>query len=47
MNAAGALVAGDLASDLEKAARLAEEAIDSGRAQEKLNNLVTLSQRLG
>jgi anthranilate phosphoribosyltransferase len=46
MNAAAALVAGDMTNDFKKAARLAEEAIDSGRAGEKLNRLVELSQKL-
>ncbi len=45
MNAAAALLAGDAARDLEKAARLAEEVIDSGRAKEKLNMLVEISQQ--
>ncbi len=47
MNAAAALVAGNLTSDLKAGARLAEEAIDSGRAREKLDRLVELSQSLG
>jgi anthranilate phosphoribosyltransferase len=47
MNAAAALVAGNITSDLKNSARLAEEAIDSGRAREKLDKLVELSQRLG
>jgi anthranilate phosphoribosyltransferase len=47
MNAAAALVAGNVTADLKKAARLAEEAIDSGRARDKLNKLAELSQRLG
>jgi len=47
MNAAAALVAGNLTSDLKEAARLAEEAIDSGRAGEKVDRLVELSQSLG
>jgi len=46
MNAAAALVAGNRASDLNEGARLAEEAIDSGRALEKLDALVRLSQSL-
>ena len=45
MNAAAALVAGNVTADLKEAARLAEEAIDSGRARDKLNQLVELSQR--
>ncbi len=47
MNAAAALVAGNQAADLKEGARLAEEAIDSGRALEKLDGLVRLSQSLG
>ena len=46
VNAAATLVAGDLAKDLEKGVRLASEAIDSGRAMEKLEGLVTLSQQI-
>lgn len=46
MNAAAALVAGNLTSDLKTGACLAEEAIDSGKAKEKLNKLIELSQRL-
>ena len=47
MNAAAALVAGDIVKDLKQAARLSEEIIDSGKAKEKLNMLVEISQRLG
>ena len=47
MNTAASLVAGNLTSDLKTGARLAEEAIDSGKAQEKLDKLVELSQSLG
>jgi anthranilate phosphoribosyltransferase len=46
MNAAAALVAGNRASELKEGARIAEEAIDSGRALEKLDGLVRLSQSL-
>ena len=46
VNAAAALVAGDMAKDLEKGVRLASEAIDSGRALEKLEGLIALSQSL-
>lgn len=46
VNAAATLVAGDLATDLEKGVRLASEAIDSGRAMEKLEGLITLSQQI-
>ncbi|MFH1647274.1 MAG: anthranilate phosphoribosyltransferase [Chloroflexota bacterium] len=47
INAAAALVAGNLTADLKEGARLAEEAIDSGRAEDKLKKLAELSQRLG
>lgn len=47
MNAAAALVAGNLTEDLKEAARIAEEAIDSGRAIEKLDKLIEISQKLG
>ena len=46
MNAAAALVAGGMSTDLAAGARLAEEVIDSGRALEKLEALVDLSQSL-
>jgi len=46
INAAAALVAGDMADDLEKGTRLAAEAIDSGRALDKLEKLISLSRRL-
>ncbi len=46
MNTAAALVAGNVASDLKEGARIAEEVIDSGRALEKLDGLVRLSQSL-
>ena len=45
VNAAAALVAGDVTGDLKKAAGLAERAIDSGRARDRLNRLVEVSQR--
>ena len=45
VNAAAALVAGDVTGDLKKAAGLAEAAIDSGRARDRLNRLVEVSQR--
>ncbi|TET26899.1 MAG: anthranilate phosphoribosyltransferase [Dehalococcoidia bacterium] len=47
MNTAAALVAGNMAADLKEGARLAEEAIDSRQAMEKLDKLVRLSQSLG
>ncbi len=46
LNAAAALVAGDVESDLQKGVRLAAEAIDSGRALEKLERLVELTNQL-
>jgi anthranilate phosphoribosyltransferase len=47
MNAAAALVAGERVLDLREGTRLAEKVIDSGRASEKLDGLVRLSQSLG
>jgi len=46
LNAAAALVAGDVESDLAKGVKLAAEAIDSGRAMEKLERLVELTNSL-
>ncbi|MDM7998484.1 MAG: anthranilate phosphoribosyltransferase [Dehalococcoidia bacterium] len=46
MNAAAAIVAGDRAKSLPEGARLAAEAIDTGRALDKLQQLVSLSQAL-
>jgi anthranilate phosphoribosyltransferase len=46
INAAAALLAGDKVRELKAGARLAEEVIDSGRAREKLDGLVKLSQSL-
>ena len=43
MNAAAALVAGNRVSNLRDGARIAEEAIDSGKAQNKLGELVKFS----
>jgi len=47
INAAAVLLAGNRVSDLKEGARLAEDTIDSGRAREKLDGLVKLSQSLG
>jgi len=47
MNAAAALVAGNLAKDLKQGVHLAEEAIDSGQALKKLEALVKISHSLG
>jgi len=44
MNAAAALLAGDYAKDLKDGARIAEEVLDSGKAAEKLESLVEISQ---
>jgi len=46
MNAAAAMVVGNLASDLREGARIAEEVIDNGQALEKVDALVKLSQQL-
>jgi anthranilate phosphoribosyltransferase len=46
MNAAAALIAGNAATELKKAVVLAEEAIDSGKAKEKFDRLIKLSQTL-
>jgi anthranilate phosphoribosyltransferase len=46
MNAAAALIAGNQSPNLEGGVRIAEEAIDSGKAQAKLDELIRLSQRL-
>ena len=46
MNAAAALVAANRAPDLKAGARVAEETIDSGKAQAKLDELIKLSQGL-
>jgi len=45
INAAAALVAGDLTTDFKEAACLAAASIDSGRARQKLDALVAASQR--
>jgi len=46
MNAAAALVAADVAESLSRGAKLAAEAIDSGKALEKMERLVEVSQSL-
>ena len=43
MNAAAALIAGDVTTNLKQAVKLAEEAIDSGKAKKKLYALIELS----
>ncbi len=47
MNAAAALVAGNMASDLKEGACIAEKAIDSGQALAKLEELIEFSHSLG
>ncbi len=47
LNAAAAIYAGDLASDINKGLSLAESAIDRGQAIEKLESLIKLSNNLG
>jgi anthranilate phosphoribosyltransferase len=46
LNAAAALVAGEKAQTIKDGVALAKEAIDSGRALEKLERLIKLSQSL-
>jgi anthranilate phosphoribosyltransferase len=46
INAAAALTAGDVTGDLKEATRLAEEAIDSGRALKILGKFIEVSQSL-
>jgi len=46
MNAAAALIAGNMTTDFIKATRTAEEAIDSGRAKKSLEKLIEVSQSL-
>ena len=47
MNAAAALVAANQAANLKEGVAIAQKVIDSGRALEKLDQLVRLSQSLG
>ncbi len=46
LNAAGALVVGGKAGDLHEGVRLAEQILDDGKAEAKLQELVAASQRL-
>ena len=46
LNAAAALVAGNQASNLKEGVCIAEKALDSGQALDKLDRLIDLSQRL-
>jgi anthranilate phosphoribosyltransferase len=47
LNAAAALIAGNVTADMKEAARIAEETIDSGRAKDILERLAILSQGIG
>ncbi len=47
LNAGAALYAADVASDIRAGIEIARESIASGRALEKLNGLVAMSQKLG
>jgi len=47
LNAAAAIYAGERVPDLQEGARLAASAIDRGRAREKLEDLIELSNSLG
>ena len=47
LNAAAAIYTGMGAADLKEGVRLAEVAIDSGQVREKLEGLITLSNKLG
>jgi anthranilate phosphoribosyltransferase len=47
LNAAAALIAGDLTKDRKEAVKLAEDSIDSMQAKDVLERLVVLTQRLG
>jgi len=47
LNAAAALVAAEQAGDLREGLALAAEAVDSGRAMNKLRDLVSITQELG
>jgi anthranilate phosphoribosyltransferase len=47
LNAAAALVAGDIAQDLAEGVRRAGESIDSGAARERLDAFVAVSNSFG
>ena len=47
INAAAALIAGDVATDMKQAAKIAEETIDSGKAKDVMEKLVVLSRQIG
>jgi anthranilate phosphoribosyltransferase len=44
MNAAAVLLAGDKVKNLEQGFKLAEEAIDSGRAMQKMEQMIAFGQ---
>jgi anthranilate phosphoribosyltransferase len=46
LNAAAAIIAGKLADRMEDSLRMAEQSIDEGRAMEKLEKLVEVSNKL-
>jgi anthranilate phosphoribosyltransferase len=47
INAAAALIAGDITTDLKQAVKIAEETIDSGKAKDVKEKLVVLSRQIG
>jgi anthranilate phosphoribosyltransferase len=47
INAAAALIAGDITTDLKQAIKIAEETIDSGKAKDIMEKLVVLSRQIG
>jgi anthranilate phosphoribosyltransferase len=47
LNAAAALVAGDLSPDIAAGVKLAEKALDSGDALQKLDEFIKVSQQAG
>jgi anthranilate phosphoribosyltransferase len=47
LNAAAALVAGDLTPDIAAGVELAKEVLDNGAALQKLDDFITVSQEAG
>jgi len=47
LNAGAAIMVADMASNIEEGVKIATDSIDSGKAQEKLEMLISLSQELG
>jgi anthranilate phosphoribosyltransferase len=47
INAAAALIAGDITTDMKQAVKFAEETIDSGKAKDIMEKLVVLSRQIG